>query len=223
MWWYGLGIFGAIAIVFGWIELNSRQIQLYIPSIAVFIIANFVKYQPWEMDNLKVFYAGWIPIALGVVSQYIYRLFDTGIGIIMGILITGFACLSGFLCTMIYSVSPSTIYTAEDWELGKWIGENTRTDAVFVVNPIHMHPAATIAGRQLFMGYGGWVVSHGLEYWMRNRKNQELGDPEFASTAKIDYVISNRGYFSEFEKDYVNCSRCIKVFKNEKYHVWKLK
>lgn len=226
MWWYGLGVFGAVALVFGWIELDRSQIELYIPSVVVFLIANVVKYQPWEMDNLKVFYAGWIPLALGVVSQYMCRLFDTSWGGVLGMSLIGLSCLSGFLCTVIFTVSPAAIFRDKnDWELGKWVAENTKVDGIFLVNPIHSHPAAAIAGRQLFMGYGGWVTSHGLEYWIRKRNNEMFGDPVYfkkAANFGIDYLISNNQYFMAFEQDDVGEKHWIKIFTNEKYHVWKL-
>ena len=224
LWWDGLGVFAAIAILFGWIEMDKRQIFLYIPSIVVFIIANVVRYQPWEMDNLKVFYAGWIPMALGVVAQYLVKLSDTNYGALLASSLIMVCCFSGFLCTILHVFSPAAIFQDSDWALGRWISENTDINSVFVTNPTHMHPVATIAGRQLFMGYGGWVISHGLEYTNRQSQNTRLGQPHNLRELlreHIDYVVSHDNSFPEFERDSLD-QPWTKVFSNAVYHVWRL-
>lgn len=226
LWWYGLGVFAPIALVFGWIELDRRQLLLYIPSILVFLLANVIRYQPWELDNLKVFYAGWIPLALGVVSQYLVKLWDTATGSILSMALLLLSCFSGFLSTIINISSPAAIFDkTSDWQLGRWISENTDVTSVFLVNPTHMHPAATIAGRQLYMGYPGWVASHGLEYTNRQHQNSHLGmnsAPEGFTSEHITYVISHDHFAPLFETDVIPNPQWVKVFSNDIYHVWRL-
>jgi hypothetical protein len=52
--------------------LTSRQFVLYIPSLVVYGITNIIRYQPWELDNTKLFYAAWIPLALPLIANFLY-------------------------------------------------------------------------------------------------------------------------------------------------------
>lgn len=226
LWWRGLGIFWALSFI-GIVLLNKRQIKTYIPSIVVYLITNFVRYQPWELDNTKLFYAAWIPLALPVVAGYLYRLGSKDVLFMCIALVLGFsACLSSFVHTLDCLVSISEIFGNHDIEFGQWVAENTDTKAIFLTSTWHAHPCATIAGRQLYMGYGGWVVSHGLEYWNRSNENGRMSsDPiRLASfTANnISYVISHNNEFEAFSNKTARTDKWNVVFDNRDYRVWKL-
>lgn len=227
LWWNGLGPFAAISILFGWVNLNRRQVILYLPSLFVFITTNIIRYQPWEMDNTKLFYAGWIPLALSVVSIYICKLFKFSAFFFLGLFIFIFMILSSLLALLISLCMIPQLYHDRDWNFGFWINENTPTKAIFAVDPIHNHPVATFAGRQLLMGYGGWVVSHGLDYSERNNINMRIGnnpkDIFLANMYDISYVVSSNGCFPEYEKINGSNRYWAKIYDDSFYKVWKKK
>lgn len=228
LWWYGLGPFAAISILFGWVNLHQRQIILYLPSIFVFITTNIIRYQPWEMDNTKLFYAGWIPLALGVVSLYIVKLFKTSIFFFLGLFLFIFMILSSILGVLIALCMIPPLFNKErDWNFGFWINENTPPKAVFTVDPLHYHPVATIAGRQLLMGYGGWVFSHGLDYFKRTNLNarvsSNVNDLSLANFYNISYIVSSNECFSEFENLNGSNQFWAKIYDDSFFKVWKKK
>lgn len=228
LWWYGLGPFAAISILFGWVNLKKRQIIIYLPSLFVFITTNIIRYQPWEMDNTKLFYAGWIPIALSVVSIFIVKLFKTSFFFSFGLFLVIFMTLSSVLAVLIsLCMIPTLFDKPRDWNFGFWINENTPTKAIFAVDPLHFHPVATIAGRQLLMGYGGWVHSHGLDYYERNYLNSKItNNPREISLIdfyNISYVVSSSGCFPEFEKINQSNNFWAKIYDDSFYKVWKRK
>lgn len=228
LWWFGLGPFAAISIVFGWINLKKRQIIMYLPSIFVFITTNIIRYQPWEMDNTKLFNAGWIPLALGVVSIFIVKLMKTSRFFILGLFLVTFMTLSSILAVLVSVCTiPQLFEKPRDWNFGYWINENTPPKSVFAVDTLHFHPVATIAGRQLLMGYGGWVYSHGLNYYERNNANIRIGNHpneiDLSNLYNISYVVSSNGCFKEFESINESNPYWAKIYDDSFYKVWKKK
>ncbi|OHT11478.1 hypothetical protein TRFO_19012 [Tritrichomonas foetus] len=184
LWWRGLGIFAFISLVSGWILMTKWQMTMYIPSVIVFLLTNIIRYQPWEMDNTKLFYAGWVPLALAVVSNYISyfiitpktllrKIFGYSVAFIFIIGCT----LSAFMSTTQSMFFPTRLYEPDDYKFGLWIAENTPPDAVFLFRSSPHNPIASIAGRQVFLGYDGWVQSHGLDLSRRYTEQYLMKNP----------------------------------------------
>jgi hypothetical protein len=205
--------------------LTRRQLAAYVPSLVVYAVTNVVRYQPWELDNTKLFYAAWIPLALPVVAQYLAVVGRARVPMLIVALVLGVvACFSSFIHTVHCLASPSRIFERRDFAFGHWVAENTATKAVFLTSSWHAHPAATVAGRQLFMGYGGWVGSHGLDYWGRSNEHTKLqNDPAQTAAFRrygIEYAISRFGEFGKFES--AEWTAWKQIYQDSEYHVWKL-
>lgn len=203
LWWRGLGVFGLISLVFGWFTASQNQIKVYIPSIFVWLIGNLVRYQVWEMDNIKIFYDGWIPIAAPFVSQYILFFIKQGkkrrrpiLHNLIAFLIITLSIFSAIVCIMRVLILPTQIFDENDIEFGNWIAENTNTNDIFLTSTTTNQPVAAIGGRELFLGYLGWVLSHGIEYSNRisifNYLIQNPNDIEKFKEYKITYVVDEK-------------------------------
>lgn len=298
LWWNGLGCFAAIAIFFGWASITQRQLFMYIPSFVVFIIANFVRYQPWELDNTKIFYACWIPIATPFVATFLSKLLSpflrtkepkiikkesssTKVGIkiqetidlndfhnrkspvkppnhaenidddkrikiplkrpfaflelltfkniflLIVFVLLVFSCIASSLIHLYqWYFFPCPIYEEEDYYFGLWLAENTPINAVFISHGFPNDPVGSGAGRQLHLGYPGWVESHGLNFEPRFLKEFELlGHSELRKPfedEKIDYVVD----FKYGKKQCVinNPANVWQlVYDTFRYKVWKLR
>ena len=206
LWWRGLGVFFGISFFAGFSMITFEQFKIYIPSIVVFLIANFIRYQPWEMDNTKLFYGGWVPIALPIVGQFIARLFRTRAMFFISIIFIVSCCFSSVLHSIDCMRSVVSLFTKYDFEFGFWVAENTRVKDIFLTSDWHVHPAVTIGGRQLFMGFGGWVSSHGLDYWGRlDMRNKMFDNPHYLKPFErynISYVISRNHEWRKFEQEF---------------------
>lgn len=303
LWWNGLGVFAAISIVFGWVAVTKKQLFLYIPSFVVFLIANFIRYQPWELDNTKIFYACWIPIAVPFVSTFLSKLlfcfepltvtvnlnkkkekieskesnkinmndyelngfidrnahsekvdyhhensqqekvqttkkikkinnvsFQTILKFFLVISIFFILLLSIIASSLIHLYQwyffPCPIYESEDYQFGLWIAENTPINSIFLSHGYPQDPVGSVAGRQLHLGYPGWISSHGLDYLPRwNKEHIILNHPEkrfLFEEEKIDYVV-------HFKWEKKNCQITDVadvwqlVFDTDRYKVWKLR
>jgi hypothetical protein len=114
---------------------------------------------------------------------------------VVGLLLVVAALLSGFSCNLVILGSSGEIFTREEMQFGNWIAENTPLNATFLTAGTTHDPAATVGGRQLFEGYVGWVVSHGLESHERGRKLQYLmhhcNDSRAFVESDIAYVVES--------------------------------
>ena len=227
LWWRGLGVFSAVSLIFGWAIIKKDQLLLYLPSIIVFLITNIIRYQPWELDNTKVFYAAWIPFALPVVGQYFSILFKRRTTSIIGLILLISGITSAFRYFLIAFNTKSAIFEYNSPIFGNWIAENTPLKSIFLTSNWHSHPVLTIAGRQGFMGYGGWLLSHGLDYYGRNSISKLMinnpDDFELFQEYNISYVVSRRKEFIVFEKISKFNNFWIKIFDNLEFSVWKRK
>ena len=204
MWWEALGLYGIIALVFGLVNLNKKQMKIYGISYIIWGITNVILYQPWEIDNLKIIYNVWVPFATAVVSIYYITLLKhkktIPLAVIM-IIITIMAALEFNIRTL---KRKARLFTEGDLELGLWVAENTNTDSIFVVPRWHANTIETIAGRQVYFGFGGWVFSHGLEYRERKAENKiMLQNPN----AKTNFIKNNITYVmarTSTDRDYFN-------------------
>lgn len=169
--------------------LNSNQTKSYIPSVFVFLTTNLIRYQLWELDNTKVFYSGWISFAVPVVTNFFSVLYhgrssqEKIIGITLFLILMISCCLSAFISSLQSLHYPTHIFTLNDYRIGLWIAEHTSPTAIFLANLGCHNIVSSIAGRQVFCGYSGWVVSHGLNN-QRIKISNELED-DLLNVARI--------------------------------------
>lgn len=211
-WWLSLGTFGFCALIGGFATATVEQIIIYIPSLVVFFVSNIIKYQEWDHDNIKVFYNGWIPIAVPFAAQYIYSFFvkakkgekaKLNMFIFFALLVSSLA--SGAFCFFVYLASPSEIYTEQQVKFGKWITENTGPYDYFIGDQSTEQPVASIGGRPIVVGYPGWIASHGLDLHTRDfLVDTLLSHPEDASAFDkegIKYIYMSGTSKVPFEPD----------------------
>jgi hypothetical protein len=223
LWWRGLGVFWAMSIL-GIALLSKRQFLIYVPSLIVYGITNIIRYQPWELDNTKLFYAAWIPLALPVTANFLYKLGRRRIFFfLIAVALLIISCASSFIHTRDCLRTRPFIFSLHDFKFGYWISENTDTKSVFLTSSWHPHPCGTIAGRQLFMGYGGWVASHGLDYWGRNSELGKLqNDPGLLAQFRkynIKYAISRFSELRRFKG--TDATVWKKIYEDRTYSVWR--
>lgn len=165
MWYRSLGTLFAMSVFHAPSIMNMRQLKMYLPAFAVFALSNYIWYQPWHLDNTKVFNASWIPLVLAGVSNYLSRLFRLGkFGKVLCILLLITSCFSGFLgVRMAYNEQYAEWNDNSHLAVASFIINNTDPKAIFITDSWHANPVTTIAGRQTVSGYAGWLVSHGLK------------------------------------------------------------
>jgi hypothetical protein len=172
------------------------------------------------MDNIKVFYDGWVPVAVPFVAQFLVAVMKRN-AMLFAVLVAT-SVLSGYVCVFGELVTPRDIFVAEDIEFGKWVAENTAVEQVFLTAQIPKEPAACLGGRQLFIGFVGWVVSHGIP------EAKRLSDAEYLKAHPDDvnayrrlgvgYVVESNFLFNVSQSD----ETWELVYRDSLRKVWKL-
>jgi hypothetical protein len=227
LWWKGLGVFWALSLFHCWLTLDRRQIMMYLPGLFVFGVSNLVHYQPWNLDNTKVFYNGWIPLAVAAVAHFLVSLKRTGFGRGLMFLLIVSANLSASIGLFKAVVSGGPLWDREDvYRLADWAIANTPPKSVWATDSHHTHPIATLAGRQILVGYRGWMGSHHLNEEPRVRAMEKLGESsertELIDRFHVDYICFCPAGPDElafrFHRGSIKWSQ---VFVTENYEVWK--
>lgn len=210
IWWNGLFIFWAISIFIGPFFLNKDQFREYVPALFVFVVSNLVHYQPWNMDNSKVFYAGWIPLAIAVVANYYTFLLIHGNSFIESI---AFVLLLSSMASGVMCIYSGISYGAPQWNpyedvygFAKEVIDKTEPKSVWATDSFHDHPVATLAGRQILIGYRGWLNSHHLHDGERLNALYRLclnpDDTTWADKNNVTYVCYHKTSHQEISRDF---------------------
>ncbi|MBS7616262.1 hypothetical protein KEJ45_03585 [Candidatus Bathyarchaeota archaeon] len=180
---------GLIIVPFAIGLLKSDRLvrQFYSPYITLFVLGNFVRFQPWDWDNYKIFMQwhmltvivaayGIIEIArlpqelpnfkrtfLCVFNKPFLRKAFASIAVVV---ILFFSMATGFLSHAKAFQESYLMWSDDDVAFADWIRENTPPESLFLTSTHYLHPVVTIAGRQIVLGYEGWLWSHGID-WSR--------------------------------------------------------
>ncbi len=187
-----------ILLALGFLKADKKARLFYLPFLLLFVIANFVKFQPWYFDNYKIFIY-WLALSAVMaslatlwVTDFNKRFFKTLATVLLAILIL--ASTSFGLVTHVAMVEDSyVIWTQEETEIADWVRANTPPDSVFLTGSAHNHPIPSLSGRPRVMGYEGWLWSHGINWTMINaRKRDEMamfrGNYALVKDYGVDYV-----------------------------------
>ncbi len=214
----------------GFFLLDSRQKKIYSGFLAVFVVSNAVVFQPWEVDNTKLLYA-WLfggavvaAIALEKVllarKQFVYKLVFAAVFFLL--------IASGALSLVRETTLHYRLYSPQDVEFGEWVAANTPPHAVFLSSDWHLHPVPTLAGRQVVMGYRGWLWSHGIAYAQRERDVTQMfaggsAAVELMRAYGVGYVVVSDSEARDFNaNEAFFASRYERVFENPSYRLYKI-
>merc|ERR1712137_1282590 len=164
---------------------NPAQWPFQVGFGLLFVVANVVIFQPWVLDNTKVFYIAIFGLS-PLIGQYLSWIWDwysrrnvrsdfyevpkrsdiyIGLFLKFSVVILFIGLIfSGTLCLVNETAGSSPLVDEVDLEIGLWFVENTPHDArvAHCTMGNHFTPASSIAGRTLISSYWGWVSNHGM-------------------------------------------------------------
>ena len=148
-------------------------------------------------DNAKIF--TWVHLVLTIpvalLLAYIWKM-DLAHKI-MALILFSILIFSGLLDTIHLLQFKSTrisMFTNEELSLAQFVNVNLEKEAVFLTSDYHVHWLPVLTGRQIVMGYKGWLWSYGIDYSQRENEVIQMyqgGDQavELFNRYSIDYVI----------------------------------
>jgi hypothetical protein len=228
LWWFGLGVFWALALFHCFTSLDSRQLKLYLPSLFVFTVSNFVHYQPWNLDNTKVFYNGWVPLAVAAVAHFLaaLRRAKFRFGTVLAVVLIVAACSSSAMGLWKAVLWPPNMWDDDDiYKVADWAIANSDPKSVWLTDSDHNHPISCLAGRQILIGYRGWLPSHHLDEQERIRAIDALkANPEdtiWIDQFNVDFICFNLQHSDELDFRFSSRVKSWRLaFGLPKYEVW---
>ncbi|QPM69555.1 hypothetical protein RT761_02788 [Atribacter laminatus] len=175
---------------------KNRLKSFYLPAIILFILAEVVIFQPWEWDNIKIFFV-WYMFSVILVANYLEQVAQKipkkslkalFVGIVVGVCI-----LSGTFSLIREAISSIRLFTSNDLKIAEFVQHHTPVDSLFLSSDFHNNPISALAGRNIVMGYEGWLWSHGIDYAKRMEDVKEL----FSVSENFDHIIK------KYQIDYI--------------------
>lgn len=164
----------------------------------VWLVGNFISFQPWTYDNLKIltyWYLLWSgPVAVVLVKLGQRSKLGAGLSIIFFIMLTGAGTADTLTVTASTHNGGLPMANKEGLEFARQVKEQTSTDDLILAATNHNHPLSLASGRRLYMGYEGWLWTYGLTYAERLAEMEKmyLGEPEglaLIKAANISHLV----------------------------------
>lgn len=170
-WWFWLKNLGLylILLIFGFSIIKkyphwNKIVTFYLPAFLIWIICNIFIFQPWEFDNMKIFIFWFLLSTIIIACYFDYLLRRRVIFKVLAVFLFLLIILPGFLAVFRELKTSYVLYTNSDLELANFVTKNTKTSDLFLTTDKHNNPISSLAGRQILMGYRGWLWSHGIDY-----------------------------------------------------------
>ena len=184
----GLSLFLLIA---GFFLISRKNLLFYLPFLGIFVMANLFVFQPWDYDNHKFFSFWFMPSALLMASALLFVYDRPKLGKPLFTLLLTITVLTGVLVAIFIIAHPYGEINSADIHVGEWIIDNTPKDAVFLTSDSPISPVTTVAGRKSYLGYGGWLYTHGIDF--SGRENNRIMMYDAADTNQTLEMLKDDG------------------------------
>lgn len=229
LWFYikNLGMMFILAI-FMLIHGTRRQIQIVLPACLLWLISEFILFQPNSYDNNKLLLVAYLFFCISIadfVWETIPSLIHESTRQMRAIAVSVVTALSVFAAVLTMGrefVSDYELYNVSYVSLAEWIDENTESTDTFLTATNHNNAVASLTGRNIVCGSGTFLYFHGVNYQkneadvktmyedpsQRNSLIKQygvdyivIGSYELASYAIPDYDNMIRSYPIAYEND----------------------
>ena len=155
-----------LLILLSLIEKNQKRRFIASGAFVIYVLAEFIIFQPNDYDNNKLFYV-WYMLCAILAADYAVALFTRLKGfrtryVLAALCAFVFFC-SGTLSIARECVSDYRLFDADEVAAGAYIEENTPEDVVFMTYTEHINPVSSLAGRKIICGPALWLGNHGID------------------------------------------------------------
>ena len=136
-------------------------------SLILFVMSEFVLFQPNVYDNIKLFFVAFIamlPAAAQLLTDIYRRLSGIRMRFVLAAAFIAASTISGAITIARECISDYEVFSSEHVEAAEFIKENTPEGSVFLTANNHNNAPAALAGRKIVCGSSLYVHFHGLDY-----------------------------------------------------------
>ena len=152
-------------ILFG----SKRQRNIIMPAMFLWLIAEFIVFQPNTYDNNKLMLVAYFFFCVAA-ADFVWETIPAlckkanALRIPLVTVVTILGVLSAVLTMGREAVADFELYADNYIDLCKWIEENTKPDDVFLTSNNHNNAIASLTGRNIICGSSSFLYFHGLDY-----------------------------------------------------------
>ena len=186
--------------------MRGERLALFLGAQAIFVLSNFVAFQPNLYDNNKLLYI-WFLLTDILVCAALWdilaaaprRMRAAAAGVIVFL-----GTFSGMLSLVREAVSGYQFLSAEQVEAAEFVIDSTAPDSVFLTATSHTNPVSTLTGRNIVCGSSLYLYFHGVEYQEREARLPDMfgGGAAFEAAADelgIDYVYVGSNEYANYD------------------------
>ncbi len=186
-----------LLLVLSLFEKNRKHRHLFLGAFTIFVVAEFILFQPNEYDNNKLFYV-WYALCAVPIAEYAFLLWDRLKGLHARPLLAVLACLlfflSGSLSLARETVSNYQLFSRQDAEVAAFVKDNTPKGSTFLTATHHNNPISALAGRNIVCGPDLWLYYHGFDLSQRKEDIRNFYTDPAAQTSvlteyAVDYIV----------------------------------
>ena len=232
LWFYikniGLPFLVLLAALF---DRHPRNQRIFAMALPIILAAEFIRFQPNEYDNIKLFYLAWLLCCL-IVADWCSRVWKRLEGLGGRRFLAAVAAVVTFLSAGLTiareCVSDYQAFSREAVEAGEFVRDRTPREAVFLTGTQHLNPVVAIAGRTIVCGPDLWLYWHGFDTTGRQEELAEFysdpeGHPEVPEKYGADYVYVSSYERSSYDIDLAGMAKVgVKVFENGEAAIYRL-
>lgn len=180
---------------------------MFVAMVILFIICNFIIFQPYDYDNTKLMLYTHLcfSIITALLLLKIWKIkfwgkFTTAICFLI-------LTLAGSLAILRESYTSWKIASPPELAMAASIRESTPIDSIFLTADSHNELVSMLAGRSLVMGYRGWLWTHGINYTQTEQDvlNMFAGDdtaPTLLAKHHVSFVFIGPTELTDFNANY---------------------
>ena len=166
-WWLNWGLFFPLS-VFSAFRTKLYRRPLISFGFLLFILCNLVRFQPWIWDNTKLFTFSYLFLSIPIVS-FLSGLFRHGgtIGKMVTALSLAVLMATGAvdLARATFKLDdPTLMWSTSQMNIADDFRKLSNPNEITLASTNHHHWVASLSGRQIVMGYAGWLSSYGIDY-----------------------------------------------------------
>jgi hypothetical protein len=156
----------------------------------VFLASNFISFQPFNWDNSK-FLSHWYLLAVIALAVVLSRVKFLGALLVLLLIYPSFKDISQLLN---YEKNKYQFFSHEQLVMAETVKLKTPARAIFLTAFNHNHWLPALTGRQIIMGYPGWLWTYGIDYLPRQNEVDQiyLGSLQAKTLIEkydLDYVV----------------------------------
>ncbi|MDR1620168.1 MAG: hypothetical protein LBS18_05860 [Clostridiales bacterium] len=230
--WFYIKNLGLLFILlpFAFYRLNKGDRAFYFGALVIWVLAEFIQFQPNPYDNNKLLFC-WFAYTCGIVALFLADLWQMlkGFKGRMGLaaLVVCLLFLSGVLTLAREVISDHELFGANEVDAAAFIKENTAPDSIFLTASNHNNAVASLTGRNVLCGTGSYLYYHGLDYSSREALLPLLYEqpasylPLLATEYGIDYIWVSNAERYQYDVDFSYFDTLPILFQNRSVSIYK--